>query len=277
MKTYPKPVKRQPKKSTVPVAFPIAPEPFEDESCISWVQRLCGEHHCNYLALEKLIEFKPTHHDWDDLMGARDWSRLALLCGFKSQPCRVGNARNESVWLVLDRATWLRFTNKSPSYKWCALCWRDDAVPYLRWSWRWKKVTTCNVHRVKLTEFCPWCSSPMILKRALLTKSGSYAGVSNLSYCGTCGMHMADSSIDTGAVGERTERDFYLDSWGFLQEQEIKIRAQIEVVQINESKLPKAKRPSNDDLLLLKRRLERTKKAARIFIDKFFSDDEASP
>ena len=266
--------RRSKKASTV--AFPIAPRPFEDESPISWVQRICGEHHCTYATLEKLLEFKPKLYDWDDSVDRKIWSCLTRICGYKADACYLGFRRNQIAAKFLGKDKWQMFTRKSPSYKWCTLCWRDDPIPYLRWIWRWEKVNTCTVHRVKLQQFCPWCNSPMLLKRALLTKSGPYVGVPDLSYCGSCAMPMADATVDVGVVGPRTERDFCWESWNYLQEQVTQIGLEISKIEAERRKNPAEKNVLNEEQKMLIKKYAKTTLAARTFMGRFLSDGEVS-
>ncbi len=255
---------------TSSVVFPIAPNPFEDESPISWIQRLSGEHHCTYARLEKLLQFKPKLYDWDDLFEFKIWLYLSRSCGFSEVPCRVGMQRNQIAAKLLGEDKWQLFTRQAPSYRWCTLCWREDPIPYLRWSWRWERVKMCSVHRVPLAEVCPWCNSPLVIKRALLTKSGPYVGVPNLSYCGLCSMPMADLSVDVQTIGARTERDFCWDSWNSLQEQISDISLAIHQIEVQE-KEKHWRKVFNDDLELLYMRLNKTREGAHVFLDQFLS------
>jgi hypothetical protein len=260
-------------KKTSTVVFPIAPDPFEDESPISWVQRLCGEHHCTYATLEKLLQLKPKFYDWDDSVDSRLWLHLSRCCGFREVPCSVGRQRNLMAANFLGKDKWQMLIRKTPSYKWCALCWQEDSIPYLRWFWRWDRVKICSLHRVPLSDACPWCNSSLLLTRALLTKSGPYVAVPNLSYCGSCSMPMADLSINAEAVGVRSERDFCWESWSFLQKQVDDIYSRIHQIETH-VKEKSRKSVFNDDLELLYMRLNKTRNAAHVFLDKFLSATE---
>lgn len=254
------------------VIFPIAPQPFNDESPISWVQRLCGEHHCSYVALGKLLRKLPPNHDWDTSCSAEAWIELCQLADQKSIACSIAIWGYQALFSAVGHDLWPLRQQKYPSYKWCTECWRDDSVPYLRWTWRLERVRTCSIHYTELVKRCPWCDSPMALTRALLTTSGAFAGVPNLSFCGKCALPMADTSVGVGSQIKRTLREFFGDSWCYLHEESLKIQAKISILRAQLALEKIQTWQSIEELDLLKKKLIRTQKSAQLFLEQFMSD-----
>ncbi len=259
-------------QKTSAIIFPIAPQPFDDESPISWMQRLCGAHHCTYATLRKLIGHMPTNYDWDNPNTADAFHDLCQLADLKSIVCSVAVRGYQAVAKTAAHDKWQLLTNNSPTYKWCPDCWRNDEVPYLRWGWRVSRVGLCNIHQTELVKSCPWCDSAMIIKRSLLTTSGSFAGVPNLSYCCKCGLPMADAELGAGNPVQRTMRDFCWESWCFLDRQIQEIQVTISALREQMSTEENSTWQMIEDLDLRKKKLMRTEKSAQLFLEQFLSD-----
>jgi hypothetical protein len=86
-------------------------------------------------------------------------------------------------------------------------------------------------------------------------------------------MPMADPSINPEVAGVRSERDFCWESWNFLQKQVDDIYSRIHQIEI-QVKERNRKSVFNDDLELLYMRLNKTRNAAHVFLDKFLSATE---
>lgn len=277
MKSSSRAVNNRRSKSASTVLFPIAPAPFVDESPISWVQRLCGEHHLTYPTMEKLLSYWPKKDDWDCDVNQPRWRHLCSQSGMKGVACSVAFSKFQVISDLFGQETWQLQSRKKPSYSWCVSCWRDDEVPYLRWSWRLRKVRTCDIHRVVLSQQCPWCNSQMALNRALLTNGGAYPGVPNLSYCCSCGMPMADASVDVEKEAIRSEIDFCWDSWNFMEQHLLELQKQVAELQGENSDTRLPSKNSPEEQVMLELKLVKTKKSARFFMNRFFSDEEATP
>lgn len=261
---------RSQKNSTI--IFPIAPEPFEDESPISWVQRLCGAHHCTYPKLRSLIGEIPPKNDWDSPNAVAALDEICKLTDQKSIPCSLAIRGYQALAKAAAHDEWQLLIHKSPTYKWCPECWRNDAVPYLRWGWRVSRLGLCNIHQTELVKSCPWCDSPMMIKRSLLTTSGAFAGVPNLSYCCKCGLPMADPDLGTIKKTQRTMKDFFWESWCFLDQQVQDIQTKISVLREQMSREENSTWQLIEDLELHKKKLMRTEKSAHLFLEQFLSD-----
>ena len=67
-------------------------------------------------------------------------SSLAALCRFKPQ---IKNP--------------LAATLREPRF--CPECWKQDAIPHVRWEWRSALVAACDIHRLELVKDCPACGA----------------------------------------------------------------------------------------------------------------------
>lgn len=176
--------------------FIAAPEPFEDESPASWVQRLGGAHQYSLARLARITQISPSSSDWDCGVADNDWTKLMAMSAIAKDAC--GEARY-GIKVLRDRLPKQKqflHDNGKPSYRWCPACIASDAVPYLRWEWRLLAVKHCELHALELRERCGWCQSPLTVQRALLVTAGPTNGVPSLAVCATCGMALTDGEAD---------------------------------------------------------------------------------
>lgn len=172
-----------------------ASSPFVDESCSSWVQRLCGDHQYSMARMEAVLGFAVDDRDWDRPIPADAWSRVVEMTGLE-QFRNLGGLRvladlehcaAHSRLLWSDRA--------QPRYRFCASCLASDQVPYFRWQWRLAAVQECWVHGTPLHEQCPWCNAPVLMHRSRLVLIGRWGRAFQLNGCDLCGMGMADAVL----------------------------------------------------------------------------------
>lgn len=169
---------------------------FVDESRASWIQRLCGSHFCSFQVLGKFSGIKLIASDWDRPVTGGAWSRLLAASGQSMETCSQAIRGFAALKRLYRTRSMLQYEGASPSSRWCRQCLASDRLPYLRWEWRLSQVTSCSLHRMPLSEFCPWCKSPLYIRRSLLAFTGHGAPVSDLATCASCGMSLFD------AIGE---------------------------------------------------------------------------
>lgn len=165
-----------------------AKPPLAGESCASWVQRLCGDHHYSFPLLGRILGFFPSRGDWDRYLDDAVWLRLMELGDFSEptptfeQTLLLGNLSR-----VKDPGDILRIVDGFPAYRWCPFCLAHDEIPYLRWYWRLNHVQECWVHQAYLSERCIVCDRVLYLHRARLTGRCAVS----LSECADCGMSLS--------------------------------------------------------------------------------------
>lgn len=72
---------------------------------------------------------------------------------------------------------------RRPGLMYCAMCLRDDSIPYFRKKWRLACSTVCTIHNVELIECCPFCQSPIAPHRVDV---GGYQPISEYSLISRC-------------------------------------------------------------------------------------------
>ncbi len=257
--------------------FPIPPEPFEDESGNSWIQRLCMAHHCTMRAFKRFLNIDPDYAMYDFDTDKYVWPTISQIAGVTRNPCSTGRLKlahclqhycNENFFFS-------RSITNGPKSRWCQLCWTEDKVPYARWQWRLTKYTRCTKHGIEMSEACPWCQSPFVLRRSLLVNSAPKQGVPNLSYCGHCFMPMIDPSMGLVTPGKITKRDFYWIAWDKFFDQDLKLHLRLKRME--------KKFSENPETVTLIQRLEKLKceqedkqRKAQHFLQKFMTSEEGS-
>lgn len=169
------------------------PDPFQDESPASWVQRLTGAHRYSLSRLSQVTKIHPRRADWDYSVSNEEWSKLLKLADVDATACGEARFALNTFRCRLRKHKHLFHVQERPSYRWCPACFSSDSIPYLRWHWRLAACTRCQVHQCRLEEQCPWCNSPLSVHRALLVSAGCARGALDLSRCGGCGMPLADT------------------------------------------------------------------------------------
>lgn len=261
--------------------FPIPPQPYCDESGNSWIQRLCGVHHCNMREFKYLvgIERDNSYANFDFDTSHYVWPRITKYAGLSRTATIAGRVKLESVWHHYRGQSLFVSTpcNSAPTSNWCQLCWREDAEPYLRWQWRLKKYKRCTKHGIQMSEQCPWCQSQLFMGRALLTSCRSKRGVPSISHCGKCFMPMIDASVGFVSPGEKTYSDYCWDSWNYFFEREQRIRHQLEACHKRISREPSSStlRTFHEKYEESKRKQEECERKARYFLGQFMTSRES--
>lgn len=182
-------------------ALLASPPPLAQESCFSWVQRICGAHQLSLRVVQTIVTGTGSSPiDWDRRGSDEDWEALVQLSGTGVAAC--AEARGclsylAQVGIVGRRSRYkLLHHGQRPASRWCPACFEHDAVPHLRWEWRLPGVTRCLHHGCALRERCPWCDGALRLDRSLLVDSCLQCGVETLAQCASCGMSLAEQSSD---------------------------------------------------------------------------------
>ena len=88
---------------------------------------------------------------------------------------------------------------------------------------------------------------------------------------------MADASVDVEKEAIRSEIDFCWDSWNFMEQHLLELQKQVAELQGENSDTRLPSKNSPEEQVMLELKLVKTKKSARFFMNRFFSDEEATP
>lgn len=188
--------------------LPVRPRPRNDELLSSWLVRLATQNavspSCFANEVLGIANLK--------LLGTIDtWKipsfleRLEALTGIPVRSLRQHTFYHlDFFWSIPGIApingsptfTRMEFYNRNGSepkglrlhgaYRACIQCWREDAVPYVRSTWRYRFITTCAKHKVILVDSCASCSSRLNASFSnFLARSGYFHH--ELSVCRHCG------------------------------------------------------------------------------------------
>jgi hypothetical protein len=167
-------------------SLPASPEPYCDESPLSWIVRICGAHQYSDSIWARLTGFSPALFDWDRHHDANVWR---LICAAAWQPvtaCRtainVFGACTQTQALMTTEPGYAR-------YAWCPYCFAQDKHPYLRWQWRMRIALRCPVHQSPLAYRCT-CGTPLVVRNSVLT-GGRINSTSRLDQCVYCDANLA--------------------------------------------------------------------------------------
>jgi hypothetical protein len=176
--------------------FPLAPNPYPEESISSWVIRLCGAYQCSFARLKDMAGLHLPNDDWDlelDQALLKQFLRAAGLEIADFQYRWINPQTHAEIGLELIA----RYFSKKPAYAWCPTCFDEDAEPYLRWQWRFKNYMHCIKHRTLLSTSCFACGFVFTTHRSLLSLATSKTPTINLAFCQGCG----------SSLGYRSSRD----------------------------------------------------------------------
>ncbi len=178
-------------------------KPLLCESPTSWAQRVCQQYDLTYTKFLACFEIRSVR-DIDLAFSTSDYSRIATICGlmesdfFAMQAC-FGRC-TEHIWM--RRLMAFREADV-PLYRYCADCWKADAIPYLRLEWRFKLWCVCPAHRIALREDCMCCGSPLQMQRAVLGGTISPRPVGCLAICLMCGADMRFANAMPSGLDEK--------------------------------------------------------------------------
>lgn len=137
-----------------------APTPQPGEAFSSWCYRLQQTFKLpmkNLRTILSLPQKMPLF--WADVtLTAASADRIAGLTRSHSSPFEqfsyaAGSLLSQPEFACLTCAPLERL----PLYRYCPVCWRADAIPYLRMYWRFSFCFFCSEHQVVLRDHCPKC------------------------------------------------------------------------------------------------------------------------
>lgn len=179
--------------------FPYAPRPLPGESVASWVIRLCGSHGYEFKAIERLLNLKPKHRDWDAGLSEQDTRNLLKAAGCEFKEFFDGYIDPK---FLRDNHVVLRprYKDGVPCYGFCPFCLKTDDVPYLRWRWRYYNFRQCTVHFIPLMTECPHCNACIATRSSLLKDQANIVFIPNLGFCKQCGQPLYEKSFSQPRV-----------------------------------------------------------------------------
>lgn len=163
-----------------------------DESFASWIQRVCGDHQYSMPTLIRTIGYKPRMRDWDLPIPHTVWERVHQLLSLGPEHDHPSLSTLGTLCYHIYPAQLLWHKRRTPRYRWCRDCFKRDKTPYLRWFWRLSALTWCPFHGRWLSEICPTCGAPLLLRSSRLVASGRYGQASTLAHCDSCGMPLRE-------------------------------------------------------------------------------------
>lgn len=163
-----------------PRLWPVHPHPLPDELLSSWMIRLA---HGNGFKVHNFYSeyFGPDKQIWNRDIDhhAPQWllDGLAQKTGVSQQRIAQTTLRDLESWAfekfnetgvtrwVLPLGIFHR-TRRAYGQQFCPICFREDAQPYLRRSWRLALTVVCDVHGVYMQDRCSVCNDPLIPHRS---------------------------------------------------------------------------------------------------------------
>lgn len=135
----------------------VAPNPFYDESPISWILRVCQKHEISYPTLFRHFDL-PLSYDPDLHFDVEHLINIARGTPVPEDHLHRLGKKYERIkrdrFLTTLLATSTRY---GPRLRFCSLCLDTDPVPYFRTQWRFLDWEYCPTHRIKLTDRCSHC------------------------------------------------------------------------------------------------------------------------
>lgn len=184
--------------------FPLHLRPEEDELLSSWLIRLALLHHTMPCTFTNLFLPETRNKLWSadlDLQAAP-----AVLCALSDKSglpvCRLHLMTLKSYEGFLFEQAFpknkeTQFINRTgmrgrrcrrPALRFCPLCLKEDASPYVRKKWRLSFSTACLKHRCFLLDRCPRCEAPVTLYRRPV--------ISDFPNCDVCGFSLSEAEVE---------------------------------------------------------------------------------
>ena len=171
------------------------PHPQEDELLSSWMVRIALAHDTmpwSYYNMHfpeyKNIIFSRDLDVWapDDLINKLIWKSaykyeeiygltLKSLVGTVLPKCNPSGPNKYFSYIKIRGRS-----NQLYGQKFCAECLKEDEIPYFRREWRFKFVSECKKHHVRLNDKCHNCGIPISFYK--VTKDG--IGYTKCWHCG---------------------------------------------------------------------------------------------
>lgn len=178
----------------------VVPDPYQDETPASWIQRICQIHQCTYAALLNAFGIRP-HEDPDLRLRPSTLARLAYrTTASVTDVKRLGRVftfarRFASVRSELNYDAYGR-----PSYRYCPRCLSDDVHPYWRIAWRFQIWEICPIHYVDMQDQCPHCQAFIAPYRSNIGFDREAGSARTSLHCASCHMSLASGSMAPRSV-----------------------------------------------------------------------------
>ena len=148
----------------------FCPQPFEEESFLSWFTRLakenCSDVDLLFQKLRTLSSLKSINQQIIDKQLIKLESNKKLkneLIANLSPFIEITPSRLKKISFNISEINnqwdYLNVPLQTPRY--CPLCLKDDETPHFRYYWFLKFITYCNTHKLLLKDSCPNCYSPI--------------------------------------------------------------------------------------------------------------------
>jgi len=234
--------------------WPMHPKLLPDELLSSWLVRVA---HANGLKVQTFCKviFGDQRQVWN-----RDIDRLAptwlieTLSRYTATPIttvyrsslRAYEGALYPVYREVGVLQWIlnlslyHRTLAGHGLQFCPCCLASDATPYFRKRWRIGLYAICTVHRTRLLDACPRCSSSVAFHRVEMGKPGQLRHIP-LSTCHICGFDLRnamaaslnayDDDVDNALIGicSAVENDKLFDAsistmdWMLVMHQLVKL------------------------------------------------------
>lgn len=168
------------------------PSIIPGEAFSSWVWRVVATGFISRKQLLKKLKIKSRAHWVDgnpDLLDINVFQKRLndySISDIKSTTLHFNQRLNETHKHCLTTD----LLNRRPIYRYCPSCFKEDAIPYVRKSWRLAFSYICLTHNCLLKECCPACSNLFNLEEAKFNNNEFGGGVS-MRYCQVCSYDLA--------------------------------------------------------------------------------------
>jgi TniQ len=194
--------------------WPIHPHPLPDELLSSWMIRIAHGNgskvhnfYAEFFGREKQIWNRDIDHH------APPWLLEALeeRTGVRRERIEQTTLRNLESWVfeqftengitkgVLPLGVFHR-TRRSFGQQFCPLCFREDAQPYLRRSWRLALTVVCVRHGVRMQDRCSSCGYPLAPHRFDFGTRQGIPEKTTMARCHKCGSNLSVSVTPAGPL-----------------------------------------------------------------------------
>ena len=189
--------------------WPAHPHPLENELLTCWIVRTA---HANGLKAQTFCEqvfgkeFQIWNRDVD--RNAPEWllETMSSKTGtsYKSVQNTTARLYEKRLFPTLHSYSQLRWfmpvkkhhrINKGYALQYCALCLKEDPIPYFRLSWRLALYTFCPKHRVMMLDRCQHCQEPVMFHRVEQGKPNKFE-VETLDSCWHCSQPLSSAITD---------------------------------------------------------------------------------
>lgn len=148
----------------------FCPQPFEEESFLSWFSRLAKENCSDVDLLYQKLRTLSSLRSMNKQIIEKQLTKLESNNKLKNDLIENLSPFIEIIPSQLEKLSfniseisnqwdYLNVPLRTPRY--CPLCLKDDETPHFRYYWFLKFFTYCNIHKILLKESCPHCYSPI--------------------------------------------------------------------------------------------------------------------